>query len=141
MNLEQELRHHKLRVTQARVTVLGILKNEGHPLTIKEIEKKIQENDLQINLSTIYRILDQFESSRLLIKSVPQKPFEPLYEYRHDVHSHYLICIRCGEIQVIEHCPLEAYEAKVSQEKGYQITSHRFELYGYCGRCQLEVNV
>lgn len=141
MNLEQELRHHELRVTQARVAVLGILKEEGHPLTLKEIDKRLMSQKLEVNISTIYRILDQFESSRLLIKSVPKKPFEPLYEYRDNVHSHYLICIRCGEIQVIENCPLEDYEARVAKEKGYQIVSHRFELYGYCSNCQVEVNL
>lgn len=141
MELKQELQKHKLRVTQARLGVLKILKNAPQPVTLDDIVQQLSEIGISANLSTIYRILEQFENSRILLKSVPRKPFQPLYEYRDDVHSHHLICVRCGEIQMIANCPLEDYEAQVAKEKGYIIQSHRFDLYGLCGTCQLEEQI
>lgn len=138
MELKDELKRHKLRVTQARLGVLGILKSATRPITLDEIIILLNKDDIYVNLSTVYRILEQFENSRILLKTIPKKPFQPLYEYRDDVHSHYLICTQCGEIQMIANCPLEDYEAQVALEKGYVIHSHRFDLYGLCAKCQLE---
>lgn len=138
MNPREELEKHNLRVTKARLAVLSILKGEGRPLTLDNIKQKLVEEGVSINLSTIYRILEQFENSRILLKSTPIPPFHPLYEYRDENHSHHLICTRCGEILLIEDCPIDQYEERIAKEKGYIINTHRFELYGLCGKCQLE---
>lgn len=138
MTLKEELQKHNLRATKARLGVIAILKSASQPLTLDEISDALKNQDVPVNLSTVYRILEQFENSRILLKSVPRKPFQPLYEYRDDVHSHHLICTQCGEIQMIANCPLEDYEAQVAKEKGYIIQSHRFDLYGLCAKCQQE---
>lgn len=141
MNLEQELKQNNLRVTKARLALLGVLKNSEQPLTLDEINQELIKQEVVVNLSTIYRILEQFENSRILLKSTPMKPFQPLYEYRDGVHSHHLICERCGSIQLIENCPLETYEEKIAKKYNYEILSHRFELYGLCSNCQKEIRV
>ena len=138
MMLREELQKHNLRVTKARLAILGILKEEDRPITIDNLRTILEKKDVEINLSTIYRILEQFENSRILLKSTPKLPFQPLYEYRDERHSHHLICLRCGEILRIENCPIEQYEENIAKEKNYIIKSHRFELYGLCGSCQKE---
>lgn len=134
----EDLKKHNLRVTKGRLAVLSILKESEHPLTIDEIQEQLSQREVMINLSTVYRILEQFEQSHLLLKSTPMPPFPPLYEYRDEIHSHHLICLRCGEILRIENCPIHEYEEKIAIEKGYLIQAHRFELYGLCTQCQKE---
>ncbi len=136
INHEDELRHYGLRITQARLAILGILKSKRSPITLEALRESLADIPLEVNLSTIYRILEQFEDVDLLVKSTPKHPFLPVYEYRRSEHSHHLICTQCRKITVIEGCPIHAYEEKIAQQMGYLINSHQLELYGICPKCQ-----
>jgi Fe2+ or Zn2+ uptake regulation protein len=36
----------------------------------------------------------------------------------------------------VEGCPLEEYEKLLHNQMGFDITGHKFEIYGYCQKCQ-----
>ena len=134
---KDELRSVGLRATTHRISVLEILKNSAIPLTLTSIESSLSEN--QMDLSTLYRVLDQFEKSGLIMKTVPLEPSQSVYSYRKGGHQHHLICLECGKITVIEGCPLHEYELKIAEEFNYKIVRHQLELYGVCPECQLRI--
>jgi Fur family ferric uptake transcriptional regulator len=50
-------------------------------------------------------------------------------------HHDHLVCTSCGAIIEFENSRIEELQEKVAQEHGFQIVSHRLELYGKCGKC------
>jgi Fe2+ or Zn2+ uptake regulation protein len=51
-------------------------------------------------------------------------------------HSDYLICTQCGAIETLDiACPVEALEAKISQESGFKKLYHELEFFGVCPKC------
>lgn len=138
ITIKDELRSVGLRATTHRISVLEILKHSSVPLTLSGIELGLGEN--QMDLSTLYRVLDQFEKQGLIMKTVPLEPSQSVYSYRKGGHQHHLICLECGMISVIEGCPLHEYELKIAKEFDYQIVRHQLELYGVCPACQLRLS-
>lgn len=137
MEIRDELKQHHLKYTKQRHSVLSVLKESRIPLTLNQIIEKI---DVDMDLSTIYRVLDAFEEKDLINKTVPLEPSLTIYDYNRDIHKHHLTCVKCSKILVIESCPLEEYEGRIEKETGFTIKRHQLELYGLCPKCQSEVN-
>ncbi len=49
-------------------------------------------------------------------------------------HDH-LICTDCGAIIEFEDSRIEQLQERVASEHGFQIVSHRLELFGLCAKC------
>ena len=66
-----------------------------------------------------------------------QTRYEPAHEGEH--HDH-LICIECGAIVEFEDPMIEARQERVAEERGFEVVSHRHEVYVRCvpGRCRKE---
>lgn len=133
MEIRSELKQHNLKYTKQRHSVLNVLKKSEVPLTLNQI---IDQLDVEMDLSTIYRALDSFEEKQMINKTFPLEPSLALYDYNREVHKHHLRCIECSKILVIESCPLEEYETKIENETGFTIKRHQLELYGLCPKCQ-----
>lgn len=133
MEIRDELKHHHLKYTKQRHSILLVLKESKVPLTLNQI---IESLDVEMDLSTIYRALDAFESKGLINKTVPLEPSLAVYDYNREIHKHHLTCTKCSKILVIESCPLEEYEAQIENETGFIIERHQLELYGLCQSCQ-----
>jgi Fur family peroxide stress response transcriptional regulator len=52
-------------------------------------------------------------------------------------HVH-VICVKCREIIDPDVEDLEILPQQVAQHAGYQLVSHRIDIYGICPRCQSE---
>jgi len=51
-------------------------------------------------------------------------------------HHHHLVCVSCGAISEVDDCGIEAVTAEAARRSGFEIQSHRLELFGRCPRCQ-----
>jgi Fur family ferric uptake transcriptional regulator len=60
-----------------------------------------------------------------------------MFEVNHHEHKHYLVCLNCKEMIPVEGCPLGEYEKVLNQKLGFDVTGHKFEIYGYCKNCQM----
>ena len=137
MEIRNELKEHYLKYTKQRHSILSVLKESKTPLTINQI---IEKTNIEMDLSTIYRVLDVFEEKKLINKTVPLEPSLTVYDYNRDIHKHHLTCVECSKILVIDSCPLEEYESQIGKETGFVIKRHQLELYGLCPKCQLEAS-
>ena len=133
--IKAELNKHNLRFTKQRAAILGLLRSQQTPLTIDQI---IEKASVEMDLSTVYRILDAFVETNLVNRTVLQEPSSAVYDYNRHIHRHHLICTQCMEITVIKDCPLGTYEEEIEAETGFKVTHHQLELYGICQKCSQE---
>ncbi|QIK69105.1 transcriptional repressor [Erysipelothrix sp. HDW6C] len=134
MDIRSELKAHEIKYTKQREEVLSILKASMLPMTINQLRDQLE---VEMDLSTIYRILDVLLEKEIITKTVPLEPSQALYDYKRHIHKHHLICTICGKIQIIEGCPLHDYEHQVEAKTQYIIDRHQLELYGVCPNCQI----
>ena len=130
---------HHIKSTKQRKMVYDYLERSEHPVTAEVIYRELREQDSledTMNLSTVYRILDVFVRSQLVVKKVYGQYQCSTYEMRSNEHKHHLVCVKCHKITVLNGCPLKGYDEMVRNETQYRILEHRLELFGICPECQ-----
>lgn len=113
--------------------IFDILKNSQSSMTANEIYNKVSQN-MDINLSTVYRSLNNLVKKGLLNKSIRQDKIA-YFELSDIAHKHYLICDKCSTSYCTEMCEIEKIVKKIKKETGFNITSHILEFHGICPKC------
>lgn len=124
-----------IKATKQRELVFQLLTDSDVPLAAEEIYVKLMEKEKNMSLSTIYRILDVFVSKGLVQKSNITNN-KAIYEVMGMGHKHHIICISCGKIIALDHCPIQEYEKALERETEFDITSHKLVFFGYCAECR-----
>lgn len=125
---ERELREAGVRITRPRKTILKILsEDESHPDAL-EIFRRASEIDASVSLSTVYRTMkvlqDRGAIHRHTFGGGPSR-FEPASGRHHD----HLIDTETGEVVEFRSDKIEALQEEIARSLGYEIVSHRLELY------------
>lgn len=126
---EELLREAGLRITPPRRIILKILREtEGHP-DAGEIFERAVALDRRISLATVYRTMKALEESGAIQRHAfaggPAR-FEKAPEGHHD----HLIDIETGEVIEFASEAIEALQEEIARRLGYEIVTHRLELYG-----------
>lgn len=121
-----------LKKTKQRELVFALLQEVDTPLTAAAIYQHVVQQDANISLSTIYRILDAFVTHGIVLKNVLANQDMALYEIKGHQHHHYATCLSCHTITSIHHCPMDSYHL---EEEQFTVTGHSIELFGYCKNC------
>jgi Fur family ferric uptake transcriptional regulator len=138
-SFENALKSKGLKATKQRLAILEMLKQTEKPFSAEQLYLKMAEQEIPVNLSTIYRILDQLLHKKLVVRLGMMDGSPALYEYNQAMHKHYLICLGCKKTVSIEGCPLSGYEQELAKSTGYQMEGHRLDIYGYCPECQTKM--
>lgn len=125
-----------LKATYPRIKILQIFENskERH-LSAEDIHAQLKNDEMELGLATIYRVLTQFEQAGLLNRHF----FEggrAVFELNAGEHHDHLICTQCGK--VVEFCSpeIEQLQNKVAEQYGFLLESHEHYLYALCKKCQ-----
>jgi len=51
-------------------------------------------------------------------------------------HHDHLICLECGEISEFSEPAIEELQVAVARRSGFELRSHKHELYGICRKCK-----
>ena len=124
----------KLKTTKQRQAILTLIEQSGGAFSAEEIYEKMKGSFPKIAVSTVYRNLERFEETGLLVRenlSDGRLRFSPASH-----HEHYLICTECGRRIALSDCPLEEVERKLSEQTGFLISGHSLSLYGICPVCR-----
>ncbi|NUM35772.1 MAG: transcriptional repressor [Candidatus Brocadiae bacterium] len=132
--------HLGMKNTQGRNHLLDVLEKTEIPLTAEDIYLKLKEKSIEINLSTVYRILDLFVAKGIVSKSTSSISNKSQFELAKKEHSHHLVCIQCKKTLTLAGCPLKCYEKKLKNKTQYDITGHKLEIFGYCPDCKFFAN-
>lgn len=127
-----------LKITKHRKMILEIIDQSVNPLTADEIYMDMKKKGEKPCLSTVYRTLDAFENNDLIIKSKSLDDDKARYEWHSLEHKHHVVCTNCHKIQYINECPFSEIEKALKNNIGFDVTSHKLEIYGWCKDCQKE---
>ena len=124
------LKDLNLKITPARIKIFDFLYKTKRPVSAEEINLKIPS----INLTTIYRTLEQFRKYNVISK-IEMRKDKMYFEYIHS-HHHHIICNSCGDIEDIDNCKM-IDESKLLKKasKFTKIHSHSLEFFGTCNKC------
>ena len=131
----QDIKKAGLKVTLPRIKILEILERDGnHHLTAEAIFQTLREEDSDIGLATVYRVLTQFENAGL----VTRHHFEggqAVFELDRGDHHDHLVCVRCGNVVEFYDEVIEARQQEIARREGFTIQDHSLILYGICADC------
>jgi Fur family ferric uptake transcriptional regulator len=132
----QELRDAGLKITLPRIKILQILESSDvHHLSAEDVYKQLLQNDEEIGLATVYRVLTQFEEAGL----VARHRFEgghSVFEIASDDHHDHLVCVKCGRVEEFVDAEIEARQRVIAQNMGFDLTDHKLNMYGLCPDCR-----
>ena len=97
MSESNDLKRAGLKTTQPRLKILAILESSSvRHVSAEDVYKLLLEQNEEIGLATVYRVLTQFEASGLVIRH----NFEggrSVFELNDADHHDHIVCVKCGK--------------------------------------------
>lgn len=115
-----------LKKTPARMAVYELFKLQSSPLSVDEIQTHLKE----VHLTTLYRIVEDFEKAHLISLTDEFNPKKKRYRLQTSAHHHTIKCIECGKEEALEACPVH-----VHAPNHFIVLNHRLEVEGLCQSC------
>jgi Fur family ferric uptake transcriptional regulator len=120
---------------QRRLIVETFFRAENH-VSIEELLAQVRATDPRVGYATVYRTLKLLTECGV----ANERRFGDgltRYELADDTtHHDHLICIECGDITEFEEPRIEEIQEHVAKSYGFQLRSHKHELYGVCSKCR-----
>jgi len=120
---------------QRRLIVETFFKSPNH-VSIEELLAQVRVQDPKVGYATVYRTLKLLTECGVAFE---RRFGDGLARYEladEETHHDHLICIDCGSIVEFEEPRIETLQEAVAESHGYELRSHKHELYGICGDCQ-----
>lgn len=127
----QELRKVGLKVTLPRVKILQILEaveGDQHHMSAEEVYRALLDQDEDVGLATVYRVLTQFESAGLVVRH----NFEgghSVFELATENHHDHMVCMDSGEVVEFYDEIIENRQREIARSHGYELIDHSLVLY------------
>lgn len=131
-----QLKDNGLKVTGPRLKILDLF--DSHPdrhMSAEDVYRLLLEENVEIGVATIYRVLTQFEQAGILLRHHFETG-KAVYELNRGEHHDHIVCIKCGKVTEFSNEELETLQEKIAGENGYRIVDHAMYMYGVCGDCQ-----
>ncbi len=125
-----------LKLTKERKAVLQeIFLHPGH-LEAEELWHNLRKKKKRASRATIYRTLDLLVESEI-VRKVDLGHGHSHYELMLDhPHHEHMICLSCGKVIEFSDRTMERTLNKLCEKRGFEHTSHRFQIFGYCKDCR-----
>ena len=134
--LERYMAEHGLKSTRQRSLIIDTFFAVGGHQTVEDLWSRVRNKDAKVSVATVYRTMKLLSECGL----AHARNFgdgQTRYEAAAGRHHHdHLICTRCGLIIEFENDRIEMLQEAVARRHGFQVLSHKMELYGLCKDCQ-----
>jgi Fur family ferric uptake transcriptional regulator len=129
---QSDLKKAGLKTTVPRLKILAILEqSKVRHLSAEDVYRKLLDDNEEIGLATVYRVLTQFEDAGLVIRH----HFEggrSVFELNEGGHHDHMVCVECGQVFEFYDMRIEERQKQVAAESGFCIEDHSLYLYGVC---------
>jgi Fur family transcriptional regulator, ferric uptake regulator len=132
MSDSKDLRNMGLKATFPRLKVLELFQNakERH-MTAEDVFKLLLNENAEIGLATVYRVLTQFEQAGLLVRHHFESG-KSVFELNEGSHHDHLVCLQCGKVEEFYDPEIEKRQIKIAKDRGFDIHDHSLYLYADC---------
>jgi Fur family ferric uptake transcriptional regulator len=130
------LEERGLKHSRQRDVIVETFYAMGGHVPVDGLVARVRALDARVSVATVYRTM------KLLAECGIAEPrrfddgqtrYEPATGRSH--HDH-LICTGCGRIVEFENEKIEELQGRVARSHGFEVESHKLELYGRCDRCR-----
>jgi Fur family ferric uptake transcriptional regulator len=128
-------RKFDLRMTRQRVLVLQALCELGGHASAEDVYEQVALRLHNVDLSTIYRILERFRDLRILSQTDLGRGCAE-YEVVTDQQHHHLVCQGCGQVFDLDHGYLSAAAKSIHRDFGFEPIFDHFAIFGWCRECR-----
>jgi Fur family ferric uptake transcriptional regulator len=133
--LREHSQRHGLKSSSRRDLILETMAGVGRHVTAEELLRAVRAKDPRVGAATVYRTLRILQESGIVAERHFEggaTQFELVGEHHHD----HLICTQCQTILEFEDDATEEAQKRIAEAYGFELHSHRHELYGLCPRCR-----
>ena len=133
-----DLKNIGLKATLPRLKILELFQSSAQRhMTAEDVYRQLMQQQLDIGLATVYRVLMQFEQTDILKRSHFESE-RAVYELNEGEHHDHLVCLDCGRVEEFHDPDIEALQVKVAKKKGFEIADHALSLYARCSKKNCE---
>lgn len=126
------LKSSGLKATLPRLKILEIFQNSKvRHLSAEDIYKILINDNMDVGLATVYRVLTQFEQAEI----VHRNHFETgkaVFELNEGSHHDHLVCLDCGRVEEFFDEEIEKRQQMIATQRGFTISEHALAIYGNC---------
>lgn len=136
MNVSKAIRKLKdkgYKQTSKREEMLQLFSSSDKYLTAKDVLDFMQDQYPGLSFDTIYRNLSLFVELEIFETTVLEGEKHFRFKCHTNHHHHHFICLQCGKTEHISTCPMKDITENL---KDFEITDHKFEIYGKCPKCK-----
>ena len=124
-----DLKKAGLKATLPRIRILQILEDSNEPhVSAEDVYKTLLENDEEVGLATVYRVLTQFESAGLVIRHNFDSGHS-VFELDRGVHHDHMVCVQTGKVIEFQNEEIEKLQKEIAKKHGYELVEHSLVLY------------
>jgi Fur family ferric uptake transcriptional regulator len=134
--LQQYMAKKGLRSTDQRRLIVETFFQAPNHVSIEELLAEVRNQDPRVGYATVYRTLKLLAECGVAFE---RRFGDGLtrYELADDTSHHdHLICVECGKITEFEEPRIEELQEEIAGRYGYELRSHKHEMYGVCPECQ-----
>ena len=124
------------RLTGPRRAVAELVASRDGHFTANDLIDEARRRDLDIGRATIFRALDLFAELEVLERIDLPSGEHAYVPCAPRIHHHHMVCSVCGRVTEVEDLGLGSAIKEIEDDSGWQVDSHRLELYGRCPECR-----
>ena len=132
MKTPLDLKNMGLKATLPRLKIINVFETStARHLSAEDIYRHLLEDDMDVGLATVYRVLTQFEQAGILIRHHFESG-KAVYELDQEEHHAYLVCNQCGRVEEFYDEEIELRQTNIAKDRGFKILGHSLHIYADC---------
>jgi Fur family ferric uptake transcriptional regulator len=135
--LQEYMEKKGLRSTDQRRLIVDTFFHAKNHVSIEELLAQVRAKDPRVGYATVYRTLKLLTECGVAYERRFGGDGLTRYELADDASHHdHLICVECGDITEFEEPRIEELQDEIAQKYGFELRSHKHEMYGVCPKCR-----
>ena len=134
------VKERKSYATKNRLVILDYLKeNCSTTISAADIKKHLEEKEISVNTTTVYRLLDKLCAENIIIKYSDINSDKAVYQYAGEKghcreHLH-LKCVKCGKVMHLDCGFMDELREHIMAEHHFRLQCSGDLLHGLCEEC------
>lgn len=123
-----------VRLTEPRRAVARLIAEQRGHFTAGELVERAARSAVPVGRATVFRALELFADLNL-VERLDLPDGGHAYVACDAAHHHHVVCSSCGRSVDVEDSGIGEVVARIARRTGYNVASHRLELFGLCPEC------